>query len=485
MAESPAPSEPITPAPSAELTTSTSLLSPFSDEGFSWFKLVFTIIYMSFGFFCLVLFFRARSIFEIRARSSCLVTTLGVLLLLNLGLSVDLHCIVLFDTPSDYFTNNLLVFFVTFSIASCYVGRVIRLSAGFSPKLRRYFPTLMSEKILILASLMTGVISLAIPIYYKFTIPDAEYRTNQQNVKWLCTLVLQILQFCLLPIVWYIDDLFHISREIMVIIVLGLIQSVCVKLYLEGELGEDVRTLINPPNMQLLATSVLLGLSVIDPVRRLKFNPMARSSAVVARAVARNSAERIRHEDRRERSDGEQGEGLRDREEGGENAQSPQMWTYDKIAADQSMAAAFRSFANRALCQESVWFLEEVSRYQNGDFTITSPIGGGRVEAFEAITKRFIADGAPDEVSLSYEDKRNILRVYDGGGEDSENTPEELSDVFDEAYAEVRTMIECNILHKFTETEEFRNAANSLPRNRQARRRSCCLPYWETSERAS
>lgn len=44
------------------------------------------------------------------------------------------------------------------------------------------------------------------------------------------------------------------------------------------------------------------------------------------------------------------------------------MWTYDKIAVDNSMAEAFRVFANRALCQESVWFLEEVSRWGHGTF---------------------------------------------------------------------------------------------------------------------
>lgn len=38
------------------------------------------------------------------------------------------------------------------------------------------------------------------------------------------------------------------------------------------------------------------------------------------------------------------------------------MWNYDKIATNQPMSEAFKTFANRALCQESVWFLEEVSR---------------------------------------------------------------------------------------------------------------------------
>lgn len=67
-----------------------------------------------------------------------------------------------------------------------------------------------------------------------------------------------------------------------------------------------------------------------------------------------------------------QEEGLRDREESGENAQSPHMWTYDKIAANPSMASAFRTFANRALCQESVWFLEEVSRCGSGGGVCTT-----------------------------------------------------------------------------------------------------------------
>lgn len=44
------------------------------------------------------------------------------------------------------------------------------------------------------------------------------------------------------------------------------------------------------------------------------------------------------------------------------------------------------------------------------------------------------------------------------------------SGVFDRAYSEIRFMIESNILHKFTETEEFRKAANSLPSEAPTRR---------------
>lgn len=36
--------------------------------GFAWFKLVFGITYMAFGMFCLIIFFRSRDVFEIRAR---------------------------------------------------------------------------------------------------------------------------------------------------------------------------------------------------------------------------------------------------------------------------------------------------------------------------------------------------------------------------------------------------------------------------------
>ncbi|CAM9900504.1 unnamed protein product, partial [Laminaria digitata] len=184
-----------------------------------------------------------------------------------------------------------------------------------------------------------------------------------------------------------IDDLFHISRELIVIIVVGIIQSVFVKLATVDALGTQVQRWINPPNLQFFATAILFGLSIVDPVRRLKFNPMAKTSAAMARAAAKSSAARSRNSKREEGSCADSG-------------CSQHMWNYDKIAANEGMAEAFRAFANRALCQESVWFLEEVSRYQREDYTIASPLGGGQVAAFEAITKRFIADGAPDEVNI-------------------------------------------------------------------------------------
>lgn len=37
-------------------------------------------------------------------------------------------------------------------------------------------------------------------------------------------------------------------------------------------------------------------------------------------------------------------------------------WNYDKMASVPEVAEAFRAFAWRALCQESVMFLEEVAR---------------------------------------------------------------------------------------------------------------------------
>ncbi|CAN0197744.1 unnamed protein product [Pylaiella littoralis] len=422
-----------------------------TNTGFAYFKLIFGIVYMAVGFFCLAVFFSSRHVFEIRARSVNLVTVLGVLLLCYEGLSVDLQMIVLFGTRKHFLTNNLIVFFLTFSISSLYVSRVIRLAFSFSPRLRQSLPTLMSEKLLVGLSLSIGVASLGIPLYYYFAITnDADYRENQRGVIWTCTLVLHSLLFCLLAVVWSIDDLFHIGREIMVIVVLGLIQSVFVKLYIEDHLGDNLSQIINPPHMQLLANSVLFGLSIIDPVRRLKFNPMAQSSAAIAGAIATNSAAELRRHRR---------PGVSSNTRGSSSRSESGMWNYDKIATNQPMSEAFKTFANRALCQESVWFLEEVSRFQNGDYTIASPIGGGQVEAFEAITKRFVADGAPDEVNLRYEDKKRILRMYNDGTFGSDDDDIRHVGVFERAFSEVRFMIESNVVHKFTESEEFRTVA--------------------------
>ncbi|CAM9915419.1 unnamed protein product [Ectocarpus fasciculatus] len=249
----------------------------------------------------------------------------------------------------------------------------------------------------------------------------------------------------------------------MVIIVLGLIQSVFVKLFIEKDLTGEIRNFINPPNMQLLTISVLFGLSIIDPVRRLKFSPMAQSSAPMARAVLRNSAAKAQKTRR-------SGTSSQQRKITSSEEAAQQMWTYDKIAVNSPMAEAFRAFANRALCQESVWFLEEVSRYQNEDYTIASPLGGGKSEAFKAIAKRFVEDGAPDEVNLSYKDKRNIIAMLNREARGLEPSDEELSGVFDRAHTEIRYMIESNIVHKFLTTDEFRNTANSMPVSRRERR---------------
>lgn len=42
--------------------------------------------------------------------------------------------------------------------------------------------------------------------------------------------------------------------------------------------------------------------------------------------------------------------------------EAPIKWDYELIASVPEMAETFRTFANRALCQESVCFLEEVTR---------------------------------------------------------------------------------------------------------------------------
>lgn len=56
----------------------------------------------------------------------------------------------------------------------------------------------------------------------------------------------------------------------------------------------------------------------------------------------------------------------------------------------------------------------------------------------------------------------------------SQNVCPYIRAVFDKAYCDIRYMLEANILHIFTETEEFKEAANpaeqSLPRCKK-----CCI----------
>ncbi|CAM9173461.1 unnamed protein product [Ectocarpus fasciculatus] len=131
-------------------------------------------------------------------------------------------------------------------------------------------------------------------------------------------------------------------------------------------------------------------------------------------------------------------------------------WSYDTMATVPEVAEAFRGFAHRALCQESIMFLEEVAKYEREDYSIARPIES-QFAAFNTIVKRFVADGALDEINIGGTDKERILKIFRSGS----TAFFEMSDdrrrlVLNKAYIEIRDMLETNLLYRFLHTEAFR-----------------------------
>eukprot|EP00904_Undaria_pinnatifida_P008877 jgi/Undpi1/5119/HiC_scaffold_19.g08471.m1 len=148
-------------------------------------------------------------------------------------------------------------------------------------------------------------------------------------------------------------------------------------------------------------------------------------------------------------------------------------WSYENLAAVPGMAAAFRAFAFRALCQESVLFLEEAKKYQHGDFSMCPPgVERSQVFAFHAMVDRFFADGAMDEINISGGDKKQILELSRSDAQKfSKLDDDHRRAVFGKAYVEIRYMLETNLLGRFMETQEFKDEESRTPLTRARRRK--------------
>lgn len=410
----------------------------------AWIKLCFCSLGFVFGIYILWRFFKYRNVLEIRARSSYLVLTVGICLLLELTMHIHVECIRLFDVPITLLPTHLLYFFVTFTVDSCYFCRVIRLGVAFSPLLKKNIPWIMSQQLLITLSVCIGLASLAIPIYY-YEITTGEchllrFAIAEHRVVWKVQVALTAIQLAMLPIVWVVDDIFRISWELIVIIFVALVDAAATKIAENTEMPPRVQMFINSSNFGIISTSILFGLSLVDPIRRLTFNPLAKPATSIISARSRNG--RLPPNDRRvtvtDLTVSTGGNVSWDDDRGMDSTPSSisadqstgSQWSYDKMTTMPAVAEAFRVFAWRALCQESVMFLEEVTKYSSGNYTIGDPVKS-QFSAFNTIVGRFIVDNSVDEINIRT--------------------------IFQPAFLEIRSMLEVNLLHRFMETEGFRS----------------------------
>ncbi|CAM9890194.1 unnamed protein product [Ectocarpus sp. 12 AP-2014] len=248
------------------------------------FHLIFGSAVLVLGTMVLFKMFHYRNVLEIRARSAYLVMTLGLCLLAALTLDVHVMCRTLLGWPSSVFLVHSGYFFIIFSIESCYIWRVIRLGVSFSPRVKRFIPWVMSEKLAVVSSLSIGILSTAIPTYYYIEYGGGDdhdrFLAVELEAMWVCHVALISMQLCLLPVVWLVDDIFRISWELCIAAMFGVIDIVVIRLTETNFLSDGVKEYINSHNIGLFWTVVLFGLSVVDPVRRVMFHPMARPIVV-------------------------------------------------------------------------------------------------------------------------------------------------------------------------------------------------------------
>lgn len=449
-------------------------------RGIAWFKLTFGFFYIVLGVLALARFFYVRNVFEIRARSPYLVMLNGVMLLSIIG-------------AFAYNSENVLVgrfpvnlehlFIVTYALAwglfASFWARVLRLALAYSPRIRRKVPWLMSERMLVTLSILFALCGTILPWYRTRTTsgPFALLLLVQQNRKdrdvWSWALL--GVSLLLVPVVWRVDDIFTISRELLCFVVIELMQNIATNLV--EEYGTEASgDWINTENIPFVGALVLFGLIVVDPLRRLAFNPLTKTYPAFARAHAARREAALRA--LKTTSPSQQTEPNSFNDSGSAsasevNAARRRRWSYESLASVPEMAVAFRSFSFRALCQESVLFLEEVSKYQSGDYSASSPDDWGQWSAFSMIVTRFIADGSPDEINISHGDKRKILELSRGGSAAFEALEEHKKrTVFGESYVEIRYMLETNLLTRFLETQEFMDQEMTAPARRRHRRAS-------------
>lgn len=450
--------------------------------GLAWTRLAYCSAFLLFGTAVLYKFFKNREVLEIRSRSAYLVTVLGLCLLVDFAIEVHVECQHLFNWPSNIFATHLAYFFTVFTIESCYISRVIRLGVSFSPRIRKAIPWIMSEKLLVIASITFGLLSMIIPAYYYTMTQGNDFLVRfvliELEVVWKCQLALVGIQLCLIPVVWMVDDIFRISWELSIIIMLGVIDLVVIGLADSSVMSAGVRDYINSYNIAVLWTSLLFGLSVVDPVRRLAFHPVAQV-VIISR---RDDDPYHDHIPRRRKTldlsalmepharSNDTSEDGRDDPNGPMTVSTAVMastmrtkWSYDKMASVPAVAEAFRAFASRALCQESILFLEEVSKYESGDYAVAQP-GMNEFVAFNLIIKRFVADGSPEEINISSRDKHKLIDIFKAGPVIFFSLDdEERRLIFGDAFLEIRSMLEINLLHRFLHTDGFRRVQTETP----------------------
>ncbi|CAM9547941.1 unnamed protein product, partial [Scytosiphon promiscuus] len=246
-----------------------------ADKALAWFRLIVSGIFLVVGTYALVLFYRSRLVLDIRTRSVHLVVIAGSAIVASYLVAVNESLAVLWgsDHSLRWFWSSMVLFFLTPITFGSYICRALRLAVVFHPRAKRALPWLIPERnyLCVLAVLATGF--LVIPIHHERTLEIWEIIPKQTSILATTSLVFACCLACIFPFIRKVDDLFNISTELIAVTVLLLIQSVGLELVAEFG-GEEVIRWIGK-NLNFVMGAAIFGVSVVDPLRRLAFDPLA------------------------------------------------------------------------------------------------------------------------------------------------------------------------------------------------------------------
>ncbi|CAM9552126.1 unnamed protein product [Scytosiphon promiscuus] len=448
-----------------------------TDTGLAMFLMVTSCGFLVLMAGVLWLFFRKRNVFEIRARSANLAMLSGVCMMASMPLTILAQSIVLFGYNFNLHAFYMLYFFILVCGISCYGSRTIRLAVLYNGRVRKSVPWLAWERNHAYVCVLLGLASLGFPLYHKHNAGDSPFAllffaSRATDTLWAVTIACQVMVLALYPLVWKTEDIFNIALELRVTLIAALLVTVAGRLG-ENHLSYAAARWMNSRVMGFIVANIMFLFSLGLPIRQLLLHPLESSDPKIADAL------RKRKQSGAVVSGGESMASTRADEDpdSPSDVSGPEdvTWTYEKVAAMPEVSAAFEDFTRKALCQESLLFLRDVTEFQlrhsqqgraGGGAWDGAGLGvgdddddGGKHLTFNAIVERYIIDGAPDEVNISSTDKNKIVRVYEAGrsGFDSLSAREQRF-VFARAYAEVRFILESNLMNRFLTTGKFKAA---------------------------
>eukprot|EP00752_Nemacystus_decipiens_P003194 g2955.t1 len=208
----------------------------------------------------------------------------GVTVLLTMLVAINGALNVVWDTGlKRWLWTSMLLYFITPALLGSYICRALRLAVVFHPRAKKAVPWLIPERNYLRVLLVGSVAMLAVPIYYDYNYEIWEIIPKQIDILAWISIAFAVILACIYPFIRKVDDLFNISKELALVTVAIILLALAQKLvtdyggvYEQRWIGE---------NIWLLFAATVFGVSVVDPLRRLAFDPLA--------ATKRNYMDRV------------------------------------------------------------------------------------------------------------------------------------------------------------------------------------------------